>query len=263
MRVFRTTAFALILALPLAGAGVTASAAEKFISIGGDVTEIVYALGQGERLIAVDSTSIYPPAAQQLPNVGYMRNLSAEPILAMAPDHILANADAGPASAIEVLKAAGVGYTTIPDEPTVAGTLAKVQAVGEAIGEAERAKTLAHEIEQEVASVRQRVSSYQERPRTLVLLSVGRGGLMAGGAGTSADAIIALAGGQNIAVDVKGYKPFEPEAMNRLDPEVIIVTDRTLEALGGAETMLAAPQFAGTAAARQGPTAQLEVMKIA
>lgn len=252
MRALRTATVILALALSFSGTAGLASAAEKIISIGGDVTEIVYALGHGERLIAVDSTSVYPPAAQELPNVGYMRALSAEPILAMAPDHILAIADAGPASAVDVLKAAGVRYTAILDEPSVDGTLAKVRATGKAIGEAERAEALAQEIEREVASVRDRVAGYRERPRTLFLLSVGRGGLMAGGAGTSADAMIALAGGQNIASDIDGYKPFEPEAMNRLDPEVIIVTERTLEALGGADAMLTTPQFAGTAAAKQG-----------
>lgn len=252
MRALRTATAVLALALPFSGTAGLANAAEKIIAIGGDVTEIVHALGHGERLIAVDSTSVYPPGVRELPNVGYMRNLSAEPILAMAPDHIVAIADAGPASAVDVLKAAGVRYTTIPDEPSVAGTLAKVRAVGEAIGETEHAETLAHEIDQAVANVRQRVSGYRQRPRTLFLLSVGRGGLMAGGAGTSADAMIALAGGQNIASDIDGYKPFEPEAMNQLDPEVIIVTERTLKALGGADAMLTAPQFAGTAAAKQG-----------
>lgn len=252
MRALRTATAVLALALPFSCTAGLANAAEKIIAIGGDVTEIVHALGHGERLIAVDSTSVYPPGVRELPNVGYMRNLSAEPILAMAPDHIVAIADAGPASAVDVLKAAGVRYTTIPDEPSVAGTLAKVRAVGEAIGETEHAETLAHEIDQAVANVRQRVSGYRQRPRTLFLLSVGRGGLMAGGAGTSADAMIALAGGQNIASDIDGYKPFEPEAMNQLDPEVIIVTERTLKALGGADAMLTAPQFAGTAAAKQG-----------
>lgn len=252
MKALRTAAAILALAMPFSGMAGPAAAAEKIIAIGGDVTEIVHALGHGERLIAVDSTSVYPPAVRELPNVGYMRNLSAEPILAMAPDHILAIADAGPASAVDVLKAAGVRYTTIPDEPSVAGTLAKVRAVGDAIGETERANAMAEAIEREVASLRDRVAGYRERPRTLFLLSVGRGGLMAGGAGTSADAMIKLAGGQNIAADVQGYKSFEPEAMNRLDPEVVVVTERTLQAQGGADAMLAAPQFAGTTAAKQG-----------
>ena len=58
-------------------------ATERVISIGGDVTEIVYALGAQQALVARDSTSLQPPQATALPNVGYMRQLNAEGMLAM------------------------------------------------------------------------------------------------------------------------------------------------------------------------------------
>ena len=62
-----------------------ATGAQDVIAIGGDVTEIVYALGQGYRLLARDATSTYPAAARALPDVGYMRRLSAEGVLSFAP----------------------------------------------------------------------------------------------------------------------------------------------------------------------------------
>ncbi|MEL6964888.1 MAG: ABC transporter substrate-binding protein, partial [Pseudomonadota bacterium] len=88
---------------------------ERIVSIGGSVTEIIYALGAGDRLVAVDSTSLYPDVATELPDVGYMRRLSAEPILALEPDHILAIADAGPAPVLDQLREAGVEITMIED----------------------------------------------------------------------------------------------------------------------------------------------------
>lgn len=66
----------LLFVLPLG-----ASASERIVSIGGDVTEIVYALGAEQQLIARDSTSLHPQAAAALPDVGYMRQLNAEGIL--------------------------------------------------------------------------------------------------------------------------------------------------------------------------------------
>ncbi len=238
----------------------TAASNERIVSIGGDVTEILYALGLEDRLIAVDSTSSYPAVAKKLPNVGYMRQLSAEPVLALAPDHILAIADAGPESAVNVLKQAGVRYTVIPDEPSVEGTLAKIHAVATAVDEPSAGERLAEGFRRAVDAVRNRVGEPSKRPRTLFLLSVGRGGLMAGGRGTSADAIIRLSGGKNIAADFEGYKPFEPEAMNALDPQVIIVTDRTLAALGGRDAILVQPQFAGTSAAKSGRLVAMDGM---
>lgn len=227
-------------------------AAERIVSIGGDVTEIVFALGLGDQLVAVDSTSRYPAMAGTLPDVGYMRSLSAEPILALAPSHILAVEDAGPESTIRVLRQAGVKFTSIPDSPTVDGLMTKIQAVAEALDAAPAGEELANDIQTAVAQAIQSVGDPVHRPRALFLLSIGRGGLMAGGRGTSAHSMIRLAGGQNVAAAIEGYKPFEPEAMNAFDPEVLIVTERTLAALGGKENMVAQPQFSGTSAARTG-----------
>lgn len=252
-------AAALFCAVALA-APVPVAAADRIVSIGGEVTEIVYALGAGGRLVAVDSTSAYPPAAGLLPNVGYMRQLSPEPILALAPDHIIAIADAGPANAVAVLQAAGVRYTAIPDEPSIEGALAKIRAVGAALGAKEEAEALAAKVGAHLQALQVSVGTPSKKPRTLFLLSAGRGGLLAGGAGTSADAMIGLAGGENIAAGFEGYKPFEPEAMNALDPEVIVVTDRTLAALGGKNRMLAEPQFAGTSAAKAGRLVAMDGM---
>ena len=67
------------------------------IAIGGSITEIIYALGAEDKLVAVDSTSMYPASAlERHPDVGYMRALSAEPVLSVNPDVILAIDDAGP-----------------------------------------------------------------------------------------------------------------------------------------------------------------------
>lgn len=66
--------FALLCALPL----VTVAAPERIVALGGDVTEIVYALGAESSLVARDSTSQWPQATNALPDVGYLRQLNAE-----------------------------------------------------------------------------------------------------------------------------------------------------------------------------------------
>ena len=77
--------------------------AAGLVSIDGALTEIVYALGAEDRLVGVDSTSVYPEAVQSLPQVGYMRQLSAEGILSLQPDLVLATRDAGPEPVFELL----------------------------------------------------------------------------------------------------------------------------------------------------------------
>lgn len=240
------------LGMPLVTLTAAAEPVERIISVGGDVTEILYAVGAGDAIIAVDSTSRHPAAATALPDVGYMRRLSAEPILALAPDHIIAISDSGPKDAIAILQQAGVRFTEIPDDPSVAGALAKIQAVADAVGRGGAGRSLAADAQKRIDVALAAVPEGKAKPKALFLLSVGRGALMAGGSGSGADAMIELAGGENIASGFTGYKPFEPEAMLSLNPDVIIVTKRTLLALGGVEQMRAQPQFAATSAARTG-----------
>ena len=100
--------------------------AKRIVTLGGSVTEIAMALGAGDLLVARDSTSTYPSEITTLPDVGYIRGLSPEGVLSVAPDLILAEADAGPPAAVDVLTAAGVPFLRMPGDPTPAGVVAKI-----------------------------------------------------------------------------------------------------------------------------------------
>ena len=82
----------LLMAFPL----FASAAAERIVSLGGDVTEVVYALDAQQQLVAKDSTSTWPATAQSLPDVGYIRQLNAEGILSLRPTLVLASAQAQP-----------------------------------------------------------------------------------------------------------------------------------------------------------------------
>ena len=81
--------------------------ASRLVSIGDSITEIIFALGEQDRLVARDSTSTYPPAATALPDVGYMRALSPEGVLSVNPSAIVAVEGSGPVETLDVLKKAG------------------------------------------------------------------------------------------------------------------------------------------------------------
>lgn len=108
--------------------------ASRVLSIGGAVTEIVHALGQQDRLIARDTTSSHPPSVMQLPDVGYMRALSAEGVLSTRPDLILAEEDAGPPEVVEILRDAGIPFETIPGGTDADALAARIEAVADALG---------------------------------------------------------------------------------------------------------------------------------
>ena len=245
---------ALVLAAGLASSAATQSRADggRVLSIGGSITEIVYLLGEEDRLVAVDSTSLYPAEARALPDVGYLRRLSVEPILALAPDLILAEGDAGPEAVIEQLEASGIALTKTEHTTDVAGVGRKIRAVADALGRSEDGARLADEITTRASALSEAARRRPDPPRVLFLLSVGRGAPLAAGLDTAAAGIIEAAGGVNAISGYEGYKPLSPEAAVLADPEIVLVPDRTLEQMGGPEAILQRPEIAPTRAARAG-----------
>lgn len=240
--------FALFLAAWVASSG--ASAASRIVSLGGDVTETVYALHAQASLAGVDSTSTWPEGATKLPNVGYVRQLSAEGVLALRPDLILATHDAGPPAVMSQLRDAGVRIDVLPVSRTPADIEAKIRAIGAATGHPRDAEALAAEVSAQFAALAKTVAGMHSHPRAVFLMSAGQGSPMAAGRDTAADRAIALAGGENVAKDVQGYKAVSPEALVALKPDVILLMKEQEGAIGGVDGMLRLPGIADTPAGK-------------
>lgn len=211
-----------------AGGPATAQEAERVLSIGGDVTEIVFALDQGHRLVARDTTSTYPPKAEDLPDVGYARALSPEGVLSVAPGMILATDGAGPPETIDVLENADIPFVTVPQARTGDGILRKIEIVGAALEVPEKAQALIDETRTALAAARAatgRIAPDAAR-RVLFILSLEGGRILAGGRDTQAQGIIEMAGGVNAVSGFEGYKQMTDEAVTRAAPDVILMMDR-------------------------------------
>lgn len=224
----RRVLLAQVALLALAGASL-AQEADRVLSIGGSVTEIVHALGQEHRLVARDTTSTFPPKVTELPDVGYARALSPEGVLSVAPSLILAIEGAGPPDAIEVLAQSGVTFVSIPEAQSADGILAKITAVGAALGVPDRAEALATETRAALDTAAARTSEVPEaaRKRVLFILSLQGGRILASGRDTQAAAIIEMAGGINAVTGFDGYKQMTDEAVAEAAPDVILMMDRT------------------------------------
>ena len=128
----------------------------RIVSIGGAVTETIYALGLEGRIVGVDTTSLYPPEAlKRAPNVGYMRALSAEGILSLKPSWVIAIDGSGPPAALKLVSDAGVPLTMIHDDPSPDGVAAKIETIGKLLGAEEKAAALANETRARFALVEQ------------------------------------------------------------------------------------------------------------
>ncbi|GLS37038.1 hemin ABC transporter substrate-binding protein [Mesorhizobium tianshanense] len=195
----------------------------KIAAIGGSITEIVFALGEQDRLVARDSTSRYPEAALKLPDVGYMRQLSPEGVLSVNPSGILALHGSGPKEAVDVLKKTSIPFIEVPERYDHEGILEKIHIVGKALGADAKADALAAEIDAKLKAAEKRTSSIKDRKRVLFVLSMQGGKILASGSETAADGIIKLSGGVNAVDGFSGYKQLSDEAVITARPDVILM----------------------------------------
>ncbi len=235
------------------------AASPRIVTLGGDVTEIVYALGAGGEIVCDDQTSLYPAAATKLPQVGYLRTLAAEGVLACKPDLVLASEDAGPPAAVTQLGTSGVRMVHIPNAHSADAVPAKIAAVAAALNLRERGSALEAEYRAALASAQAAVARFKDRPRAIFLMAQGPGGAMAAGHGSAADAMLTLAGADNIA-DFDGYKALTPEAAIALKPDVIVIADHALRMLGGMAALRARPEIAMTPAGRDGRIVPMDAL---
>lgn len=198
----------------------------RLVSIGGSLTEIIYALDEQDRLVARDQTALYPEAAAQLPDVGYMRALAPEGVLSVGPSALLVVEGSGPPEALDVLENAGVEYQTVPESFSAEGIITKVKAVGQALDVTDKAETIAANLQAELARAQARTADIAERKRVLFVLSMDGGKIQASGTGTAADGIIALAGAVNAIDEYPGYKALTEEAIIDAAPDMILMMDR-------------------------------------
>lgn len=229
----------------IVAAGAQAAPPERVVTLGGSVTEIVYQLGQGDKLVGDDLSSLYPEAATKLPRVGYYRSVPVEGVLALKPDLVLASEQAGPPDALKRLGDVGMRIVTVPDAPSVDSLKARIRNIADALDVAPAGERMVAEITRDL----KQVESIPVTGARAVLLLNRTGTLQGAGGGTAANEVMSMAGLVNVLKDQQGYKPVSAEAVSALAPDVIVVTRTSLEASGGVDKLLALPGIASTPAA--------------
>ncbi|MDK9606214.1 heme/hemin ABC transporter substrate-binding protein [Lelliottia wanjuensis] len=246
---------ALIVALPL-----TAFAAiqEKIVSLGGDVTEIVYALGAESSLVARDSTSQWPKPATALPDVGYLRQLNAEGILAMRPTLVLASAQAQPSLALKQVEQSKVKVVTVPGSNDLSVIDEKIRVIAGATHRTEQGDALRKSVREALAAL----PSTPLNKRVLFILNHGGMTAMAAGQQTGADAAIRAAGLHNAMQGFARYQPLSQEGMIASQPDLVVISQDGVSAMGGEENLWKLPGLAQTPAGKNKQVLQIDDMAL-
>jgi len=222
----------------------------RIVTVGGAATEIVYALGAENALVGTDTSSVYPEAAQKLPQVGYQRQLSAEGVLSLKPTLVVALPEAGPPAAVRQIEDAGIKVLRVNNESSAEGAKTKIRQIAEALNRREKGEELIRKLESDLADAEKIVRAKTTKPRVVFIYSRGAGAAQVGGSNTPADAMIRMAGGVNAVTEFSEYKPLTPEALVAAQPDVILFPARGLQTIGGIEAVLELPGVRETPAGK-------------
>ncbi|ELA4928720.1 hemin ABC transporter substrate-binding protein [Vibrio vulnificus] len=213
------------------------AAQERIISAGSAVTELILALHAEQSLVAVDVTSQLPEG-QQLPKIGYHRRLSAEGLLALSPTKLIGSDEMGPAPVLQQLKSTGVDIEVVNTQANVDGLKARIDQIAAILNKPQEAQQLKSQVDQQVQSLKANQPTEQKKKVLFLLIHEGRAANVAG-TDTTPDAIIRLAGAINPAADrITAYKPLSSESMVEMQPDVILVSGRSFEKLGGPDAII-------------------------
>ena len=234
-----------------------AGAVERIISVGGDATEILYALGLDSKIVAVDSTSTYPAdALKTKANVGYLRQLTTEGILSTGGTIMLASAQAGPPDVVRALKATNIRYETLPGNEAPENIAEKVRFAGKVFGVSEKADALADDVSKRFAALEEKRKRITKPLKAIFVLGVTGGRANVAGTGSTADTVLRLAGAENAAGSLNGYKQLTDEALLSLAPDVIVTMSR--EGSSASENIAKLPGFKDTPAGKSGRVIEMD-----
>ncbi len=193
----------------------------RIVSLVPSVTEILFALGAEEQLVAVTDACTYPEAATSLPNVGQYANPSLEQILLHRPDLVFASADMNRPDQVKRLESLDIRvFVVYPN--TVQETLETIRVIGQVSGHAVTAEELIGDFSRRLQHIEQQL---EQRPRVSALVCVMLQPLMVAGPNTIVGDILRYAGGDNpVSAGNNNYPTWNMEALLRIDPEVIIVS---------------------------------------
>lgn len=225
---------------------------QRIVSLGGTVTETLFALGVGDKVVGVDVSSIYPKETEKLAKVGYWRRISPEGILSLKPTDLIATYDSGPDAIIEQIEKSGVKLTKIPAVFTFQQVKDNINIIANAVGKTSEASKLVLKLDADYNKVSSKIKKLKKSPKALFLYLRNGKVIDAGGKNTPADGMIKIAGGKNVANGLDGWKTVTSEFFLTAQPEVIILTKTGLESAGGINVLKTIPGLSATPAIKNG-----------
>ena len=233
---------------------------QRIVSLAPTVTEILFAIGAGDRVVAAADPADYPSQAAKLPRVGGWFTPSAERALGAAPDLVIGSRG-NPPDFLNSLRKSGVTVFTI-DPAKLDDITAAVKSIGAITGAEQGADRVVAEMQSRLDAITSKLKDVPETKRPTAFIVISTNPLWTAGSGTFQDDAIRAAGARSIATDRKGFTPFSTELLMAADPNYLLLS--TME--GNPDQMkrevLADPAMKRMSAAREGRLVVLDANQI-
>ncbi|MWN31183.1 MULTISPECIES: heme/hemin ABC transporter substrate-binding protein [unclassified Gilliamella] len=209
---------------------------ERIVIAGGALTEIVFALGAGDQIVGVDKTSSYPDSVKKLPQIGYWKLLNIEGILSLKPTLFITLSDVEPDNIISQVNQAKVDVLSLQRVPGTLDLLyTNIEKIADKLNKQTQGQQLINKIKTNITKIQEKTNNHPNKAKVLFLMSMGGTNSVAG-KNTTADALITIAGGENLAKHTS-YKTYTAESLIAMNPEIIVLNKYSIEQLGGIEKL--------------------------
>jgi iron complex transport system substrate-binding protein len=213
---------------------------QRIVSHVPGITEMLFALDLGEKVVGVSDYCDYPEEAKSKPSVGNYFNPSIEKIVALEPDLVLTD---GYSENIKQLDSLGITYIVLQPQ-NIDGIFKDLELLGKVTGKEKEAKKLIKDMQDSIAHVLDRVEG-APKVKVLYIIDATDPTLpWTAGPGSFIDALITMAGGENIAAKApSAWVQFSIEEIVSADPEVIILPTKHGTAFTSPETLMGNPAW--------------------
>ncbi|WP_406351669.1 hemin ABC transporter substrate-binding protein [Streptomyces sp. NBC_00658] len=243
------------------GKKVTVRAADRIVPLSGSLSEIVFTLGLGDRVVARDITTTFDQA-EKLPVVTRNHDVSAESVLSLRPDLVLAETTTGPDEAMEQIRDAGIPVLVVDPAQGLEDVGPRIQTVADALGVPADGKRLIQRSEDRIAAVRKEIPAREEHPRVAFLYLRGSASVyLIGGKGSGATSLLEAAGAVDAGAESgleKDFTAITTEALAQAAPDAILVMTKGLESVGGIDGLVKIPGVAQTPAGMERRVVSIE-----
>lgn len=224
----------------------------RIVSAGSTITELLFALGADNNVVAVDLTSRHHLNGRDIPVMGYHRQLSPEGLFALNPTHIIGSKDMGPDSTLSLLSASGVTVETLPTGNTLTDFNARVDTLSKLTNTIDTGESIKTDVTNQILQLK--MNTPKQKPIVMFMMLADGRPLTVAGDDTTVNTVIELAGGVNpAALSTTSYKQLSSEAIVEMQPDYILISQRALDQVGGINKVLKQqPLLALTPAAKNG-----------